>query len=212
MSANAVSYQPVPGSKKDDAILVVDGIRRAFGGLVAVNVDHVEVPRNKITALIGPNGAGKTTFFNLLTGYSRFSSYRRLLVAPQGLRSSILALIAREAEHARAGVPMMPNAKGDARTRKEILAYSVILAPVGALPWLMGFASIVYGVLSVIGGAGMIWYSWRVLRDTQGPEARKATMSLFGFSILYLFALFLVIVIENGPAAAVARFAATLIG
>ena len=69
MSASAVSYQPVPGSKKDDAILVVDGIRRAFGGLVAVNVDHVEVPRNKITALIGPNGAGKTTFFNLLTGF-----------------------------------------------------------------------------------------------------------------------------------------------
>ena len=69
MSADVVSYQPVPGSKKDDAILVVDGVRRAFGGLVAVNVDHVEVPRNKITALIGPNGAGKTTFFNLLTGF-----------------------------------------------------------------------------------------------------------------------------------------------
>ncbi|MBM3639264.1 MAG: ABC transporter ATP-binding protein [Actinobacteria bacterium] len=69
MSANTASYQPVPGSKKDDAILVVDGVRRAFGGLVAVNVDHVEVPRNKITALIGPNGAGKTTFFNLLTGF-----------------------------------------------------------------------------------------------------------------------------------------------
>ncbi len=120
--------------------------------------------------------------------------------------------LAKSEEYARAGVPMMPNAKGDARTRKEILAYSVILAPVGALPWLMGFASIVYGVLSVIGGAGMIWYAWRVLRDTQGPEARKATMSLFGFSILYLFALFLVIVIENGPAAAVARFAARLIG
>jgi protoheme IX farnesyltransferase len=120
--------------------------------------------------------------------------------------------LAKSEEYARAGVPMMPNAKGDARTRKEILAYSVILAPVGALPWLMGFASIVYGVLSVIGGAGMIWYAWRVLRDTQGPEARKATMSLFGFSILYLFALFLVIVIENGPAAAVARFTARLIG
>ena len=69
MSADAATWQAVPGSKKDDAILVVDGVRRAFGGLVAVNVDHIEVPRNKITALIGPNGAGKTTFFNLLTGF-----------------------------------------------------------------------------------------------------------------------------------------------
>ena len=61
--------ESVPGSAKSDPILVVDGIRRAFGGLVAVDVDHLEVQRNKITALIGPNGAGKTTFFNLITGF-----------------------------------------------------------------------------------------------------------------------------------------------
>jgi neutral amino acid transport system ATP-binding protein len=58
-----------PGAAKPDSILVVDGARRSFGGLVAVDVDHVEVPRGLITALIGPNGAGKTTFFNLLTGF-----------------------------------------------------------------------------------------------------------------------------------------------
>lgn len=60
-----------PGVAKVDPILVVDAVTRRFGGLTAVDVDHLEIPRGAITALIGPNGAGKTTLFNLLCGFDK---------------------------------------------------------------------------------------------------------------------------------------------
>ncbi|MGQ0802608.1 MAG: ABC transporter ATP-binding protein [Actinomycetota bacterium] len=60
---------PEPGVAKPDPILSVSGLRKSFGGLVAVHVDRLEVQRGTITALIGPNGAGKTTMFNLLTAF-----------------------------------------------------------------------------------------------------------------------------------------------
>ncbi|MGA0322846.1 MAG: ABC transporter ATP-binding protein [Ilumatobacteraceae bacterium] len=67
-----------PGAAKNDPILVADNVRRAFGGLVAVDVEHLEVQRGAITALIGPNGAGKTTFFNLLTNFDEPDTGDRL--------------------------------------------------------------------------------------------------------------------------------------
>lgn len=62
---------PAPGVSKADPIMVADNITRSFGGVKAVNVEHLEIPRHAITALIGPNGAGKTTLFNLLSGFDK---------------------------------------------------------------------------------------------------------------------------------------------
>ncbi len=65
-----------PGAPKPDAILTMDDVQRRFGGMTAVDVDHLEVQEGTITALIGPNGAGKTTLFNLVTGFDTPNSGR----------------------------------------------------------------------------------------------------------------------------------------
>jgi len=100
-----------------------------------------------------------------------------------------LALV-RSAEYGRAGVPMMPNVKGADRTRLEILIYSLVLALLGGLPFVLGFASLVYGCLSAVLGTIFIGLALRVYRVRDGDSANKCAMRLFGFSILYLFLLF----------------------
>ena len=67
-----------PGVPKPDPILTVSNVSRSFGGLKAVDVEHLEIQRGMITALIGPNGAGKTTFFNLMTGFDQADTGERV--------------------------------------------------------------------------------------------------------------------------------------
>jgi protoheme IX farnesyltransferase len=100
-----------------------------------------------------------------------------------------LALFKSE-DYARAGIPMMPNVAGQASTRRQIFAYALILAPVGVLPWALGFTTSAYGVLAVLLGAGFVRYAWKVLRMADDDHAMKPAKALFGYSLLYLFAIF----------------------
>ena len=68
------AVNPAASTSADTPIITASGVVKTFGGLRAVDVDKLEIRRNKITALIGPNGAGKTTFFNLLTGFDQVDS------------------------------------------------------------------------------------------------------------------------------------------
>ncbi len=107
-----------------------------------------------------------------------------------------LALLKHE-DYGRAGVPMLPNVAGHDRTRLEILLYALALAPIGVAPWLLGFASLAYGVIAIASGFGMVWLATKVFREREGDSARRAARRLFLFSIAYLFLLFLVLVSER---------------
>jgi protoheme IX farnesyltransferase len=105
-----------------------------------------------------------------------------------------LAIFTRS-DYERAGIPMMPNVAGEESTRRQILAYAVLLAPVGALPWLLGFAGPLYGAAAALLGAEFVRRALLLLRrgDAEGNRAAKR---LFGYSIVYLFALFAVRLVD----------------
>lgn len=89
-----------------------------------------------------------------------------------------------------AGVPMMPNVKGEKSTRNQILAYSIPLAISGILPAIMGFASIYYGIVALILNGRFAWLAYKVWAEGTADNKYAHEKKLFGYSIFYLFALF----------------------
>ncbi len=107
-----------------------------------------------------------------------------------------LALV-KARDYERAGVPMMPNVKGPDRTRLEILVYTLLLAPIGVLPWALGSAGRLYGAAAIALAVPLIGLATRVYPTRDGAQANKTAMRMFAFTILYLFVLFGLIVIER---------------
>ncbi|WP_420959792.1 heme o synthase [Brucella sp. IR073] len=99
-------------------------------------------------------------------------------------------------DYAAARIPMMPNVRGEASTKLQILLYTLLVAPVGVLPWVMGFAGPVYGVVSALLGVTFVAYAFRLWRAPLPELALKSAKKLFGFSLLYLFGLFAVLLGE----------------
>ncbi|MBO9503268.1 heme o synthase [Qipengyuania flava] len=101
-------------------------------------------------------------------------------------------------DYANVGIPMMPVVRGEASTRRQILAYAVLLVPVAAAPWFIGGTSYVYGVASLALTLAFLALSVPVaFRQTGVDDTMKPEKRLFAFSIIYLFALFAALVADR---------------
>ena len=112
----------------------------------------------------------------------------------------------RTEDYARARIPMLPVVSGDASTRRQILLYTLVLVPLGVAPWAFGYTGALYGVTALVTGAIMVMLGWQVFRESRPAE--RASRNLFAFSILYLFLLFAVLLVERGWGGLIARLAA----
>jgi heme o synthase len=115
--------------------------------------------------------------------------------------------LVRADDYARARIPMLPVVAGMQETRRQILLYSAVLLPVGAAPWLLGYAHVIYGVTAVVSGAAMVALAWRVCSEREGERGERAARRLFAFSIVYLFVLFAVLLVEDGLGVFIGRAA-----
>jgi protoheme IX farnesyltransferase len=103
-----------------------------------------------------------------------------------------------KSDYAKAGVPMMPVVKGEASTRRQILAYAVILFLVGLAPWWVGGAGAIYGVAALILSGVFVALCFPVaLRRAEEGDRMKPEKRLFAYSVLYLFALFTALVADR---------------
>ncbi|HET6223169.1 MAG TPA: heme o synthase [Dongiaceae bacterium] len=102
----------------------------------------------------------------------------------------------RRSDYARAGVPMLPVVAGIRATKRQMLIYTVALFPLALAPWALGIAGAAYGVTAAMLGGLFILAAVRVWFEDEGD---KAARQMFAFSILYLFLLFTLLIVDRGP-------------
>ncbi|MEJ0012209.1 MAG: heme o synthase [Bauldia sp.] len=105
----------------------------------------------------------------------------------------------RSDDYAKAGVPMLPVVSGAATTKLQILIYSVVLTLTAAIvPPLLHFATPAYGVVAALLGALFVYLAWTVYRMPETDIEMKPARRLFAYSMLYLFLLFAILLVEDG--------------
>ena len=103
-----------------------------------------------------------------------------------------------QSDYAKVGIPMMPVVRGEKSTRRQIIVYAALLLPLAAAPWFIGGAGAIYGITALVLSSAFLVLSVPVAFRTSTPDdTMKPEKRLFAFSIIYLFALFGVLVADR---------------
>ncbi|MGB3797798.1 MAG: heme o synthase [Alteraurantiacibacter sp.] len=101
-------------------------------------------------------------------------------------------------DYAEAGIPMMPVVAGEKSTRRQVLAYSVVLLAVSLLPWIIGGTGMIYGIAAMVFSGLFLALAVPVgMRTSQPEDSMKPEKRLFAYSVIYLFALFTALVADR---------------
>jgi protoheme IX farnesyltransferase len=105
----------------------------------------------------------------------------------------------RRGDYAAAGVPMLPVVAGEAATKRQMLLYALLLLPVALAPALLGIAGLVYAAAALALGLIFVAMAIAVLREDGAATGHRAAKRMFAFSILYLFLLFALLIVDRAP-------------
>ncbi len=100
-------------------------------------------------------------------------------------------------DYKKAKIPMLPVVSGVDFTKKNIFAYALILFPITIFPFYFNFAGLVYLVPTIILGAFYIFLTFKLLKANNKKDIGKFSKKIFAFSILYLFLIFTLLLIES---------------
>ncbi len=167
-----------------------------IGGVYYVVVYTILLKRNTVLNIVIGGGAGAMPVlvgWAAATGSLTLDAWILFAIVFYWTppHSWALALLV-NTDYARAGVPMMPVARGEDVTRRQILMYSVLLLVVSLLPALTRALGVLYLVSAVALGAGLVWYSVRLLRDTSKAMSRR----MYKYSTFYLALLFMAMLLD----------------
>ncbi|KKB10185.1 protoheme IX farnesyltransferase [Devosia chinhatensis] len=103
----------------------------------------------------------------------------------------------KQGDYGAAGIPMMPNVAGEASTKRQIFAYSLVLAASSVLPLALGFSGWLYGAVALVTGLIFVALAFRLLRAVETVTMKRHARALFTYSLSYLFVLFLALLIDH---------------
>jgi protoheme IX farnesyltransferase len=103
----------------------------------------------------------------------------------------------KQSDYGAAGIPMLPNVKGEQATKVQILVYSLVLVATSLVPAFIGMSGWLYTAVAALTGASFLWLAFRLFRSRETAQMKKIARSLFTYSLSYLAVIFFALITDH---------------